>query len=270
MSTFSQDQTQAIADALGDTGEGLTGGEITQLLAQARIGDPSPGLTKRHRLFNAFANSQSQKGDRTPILAFVRFAMKPSRYLREPARFEPLRARLNAALAFSGLACEADGTLHTANLVATLPAAEQRARDLRADLELRRVHPDVLRFCRSELLVDNYFHAALEAVKSIADKLRDRTGVDNDGAPLVDRTLAGESPLLAINPLGTKSERDEQKGFANLVKGAFGMFRNPAAHEARIHWAMSREDAEDLLTLVSLIHRRLDAAGVRASTRASA
>lgn len=269
MSTFSQDQAQAIADALGDTDEGLTGGEITQLLAQARMEDPTPSLAKRHRLFNAFATSQNRKGNRTHILAFIRFAMKPSRYLRDPARFEPLRARLNAALAFSGLACESDGVLNTSDRVSTLPAADQRARELRADLELRRVHPDVLRFCRSELLVDNYFHAALEAVKSIADKIRDRTGVDDDGAPLVDSTLAGESPLLAINPLCTKSERDEQKGFVNLVKGAFGMFRNPTAHEARIHWSMSREDAEDLLTLVSLIHRRLDAAGLRASTATS-
>jgi uncharacterized protein (TIGR02391 family) len=110
------------------------------------------------------------------------------------------------------------------------------------------------------LLADNYFHATLEAVKSIADKLRSRTGVDEDGAALVDRTLAGETPLLAINTLSTRSERDEQKGFANLVKGVFGMFRNPTAHEAKIHWVMTRADAEDLLTAVSLVHRRLDAA----------
>lgn len=66
--------------------------------------------------------------------------------------------------------------------------------------------------------------------------------------------------MLAINPRGSSSERSEQNGFANLIKGAFGMFRNPTAHEPRIHWPMSKSDAEDLLTLVSLIHRRLDAA----------
>ena len=66
--------------------------------------------------------------------------------------------------------------------------------------------------------------------------------------------------MLAINPLRTDSERSEQKGFANLVRGAFGMFRNTTAHEARIHWTMSKSDAEDLLSLVSLIHRRLDGA----------
>jgi uncharacterized protein (TIGR02391 family) len=72
--------------------------------------------------------------------------------------------------------------------------------------------------------------------------------------------LSGDPPLLAINPRLTASERSEQSGFANLVRGTFGMFRNPTAHEARIHWAMTKDDAEDLLTIVSLIHRRLDKA----------
>lgn len=66
--------------------------------------------------------------------------------------------------------------------------------------------------------------------------------------------------MLAINPLRTESERSEQKGFATLVQGVFRKFRNPTAHEARIFWQMSKEDTEDLLSMVSLIHRRLDGA----------
>jgi hypothetical protein len=38
------------------------------------------------------------------------------------------------------------------------------------------------------------------------------------------------------------------------------MFRNVTSHEARIYWTMTRDDAEDLLSVTSLIHRRLDAA----------
>jgi uncharacterized protein (TIGR02391 family) len=64
--------------------------------------------------------------------------------------------------------------------------------------------------------------------------------------------------MLAINPLKTESEKSEQKGFANLLRGTFGMFRNTTAHEARIYWPIGKDDAEDLLSLVSLIHRRLD------------
>lgn len=131
------------------------------------MGDPTPTATKRHRIHNAFAESQNKRGDRGAILKFLRQAMKPERYLAAPHRYEPLRANVNAALAFVGLAFDDGGTLGTATAVTTLPEAERRARELRADLELRGVHPEILRFCRSELLVDNYFHATLEAVKAM-------------------------------------------------------------------------------------------------------
>src|SRR3546814_10333182 len=82
---------------------------------------------------------------------------------------------------------------------------------LRADLEGRGVHADVLKFCRAELLADDYFHAVQEAVKSVADKMRSRTGLTDDGASLVDRALGGEPPLLAINARTTGSQRRDRK-----------------------------------------------------------
>ena len=257
---FSQGELEALADALGDTGDGLTGGEIEHLPRTCGIPDPSPGLAKRHRLYNAFNASQNARRERLAILAFIRKAMKPGRYLRQPARFEPLRTRLNAALAFSALAVDESGSLVPSTEAKTLPEARRRANELRADLQSRGTHPDVLVFCREELLADNYFHAVLEAVKSVAAKLRARTGLTDDGNSLVERTLGGSPPMLAVNTLSSESERTEQKGFANLVKGVFGMFRNPTAHAPKVHWAMAKSDAEDLLTLVSLIHRRLDGA----------
>lgn len=258
MATFRQDHLQAIADALADTSEGLTGTEIAHLLATCSIRDTDPSNTKRYRLYNAFVHDQNARQSRSNILAFIRKSMKPARFMREPHRFEPLRQNLNKALGFSGLVMHETGELTGIEKVQTLSEAQRRAQALRTDLIARGVHPDVLMFCREELLQQNHFHAVLEAVKSIADKLRKRTGLDDDGAPLIDRALCGEMPMLAINSLSSKSERDEQKGFANLLKGTFGMFRNPTAHEARINWDMKKEDAEDLLSLVSLIHRRID------------
>ncbi|WP_198516922.1 hypothetical protein [Sinorhizobium meliloti] len=101
---------QAIADALGDTEHGLTGSEIAHLLATVKIIDTTPQMTKRHRLHNAFANEQNNRQMRTHIMAFIRKAMKPERFAREPERFEPMRLNLNRALAFAGLAVEASAT----------------------------------------------------------------------------------------------------------------------------------------------------------------
>ena len=258
--TFTQSELEAIAAALADTSEGLTGSEIGHILSSLKIADPTPNMTKWKRLHNAFVERQNKSQTRRAILEFIRQAMKPERYARHPARFEPLRANLNRALAFSGLAVDASGALSSVPQAQTLTDATRRAQELRTDLTTRGVHPDILRFCRAELVADNYFHAVLEATKSIADKLRSRTGLTDDGAILVDRALTGDLPILAINPLSTESQKSEQRGFANLVKGTFGMFRNTTANEARILWAMNKADAEDLLSLASLIHRRLDAA----------
>src|SRR5687767_3937507 len=139
---FSQSQVQAIADALGHTTEGLTGSEIEFLLATSRINDRSPDLTKRHRLYNAFASAQNAKQDRIPILAFIRFAMKPASFIRQPERYGPMRRNLNIALSFAGLAVDAAGIIIPVNPSSTLSDARRRANDLRADLELRNIHKD--------------------------------------------------------------------------------------------------------------------------------
>ena len=102
---FAQDQLEAIAGAIGDTAEGLTGPEIEYLLASCKIADPGP-MTKRVRLYNAFAECQNTKRNRTNLLELIRLAMKPARYSREPHRYEPMRARLNLALALAGVGVE--------------------------------------------------------------------------------------------------------------------------------------------------------------------
>lgn len=261
---FEQAQINSIARALatGDEDEALTGSEIGHLLAICRMGeyDPGAGVIKWKRVQAAFAAKQNARGERSAILEFVRQAMKPALHLEKQGRHEAMRFRLNRALLLAGLECSEAGALSSVDAADTISEAEKRARTLRVGLERRGVHPEVLRFCAAEWLVDDHFHAAQEAVKSIMDKVRSLTGLTWDGADLINPALGGDTPLLAINPRATKSQRDEQKGFVNLILGCYGMFRNPTSHEARIHWPMSLEDAEDLMSTVSLIHRRLDAA----------
>jgi len=255
---YSQSDIEAIAKALADTNEGLTGTEIGHLLASLKMNDPNPTITKWRRLHNAFVERQNHSQNRRAINEFIRQALKPARYVREHHRFETIRANVNRALAFSGLVVDEEGKICTATIAKTIPEAQRRADELRADLTSRGVHHDVLTFCRAELMVNDYFHAVQEAAKSIADKIRTKTGETSDGAPLVEATLCGSAPRLAINDLNTHSEKSEQSGFANLLKGVFGMFRNPTAHAPRIQWVMTKEDAEDILSIISLIHRRLD------------
>lgn len=253
-------QLEQIAKVLGDTDTGLTGTEIGQILGSARVKDVDKKNTKWKRLYNALARRHKMDGSADRTLAFIRFALDPARYVGQSEIFEHRRAGVNPVLAFVGLEFGADGKFHRVSAVETLDEAEARADALREKLSRRDVHPEVLKFCRAELLRDNYFHAVLEATKSVASKIRNRADLDLDGAELVDAALGGSAPRLQINAFSTKSERSEQRGFVNLVKGLFGTFRNPTAHEPRIEWTMLEEDALDLLSLASYVHRRIDGA----------
>lgn len=259
--SFETTLLERICEVLGDTSTGLTGSEIGALLRRLGIADPMPGMTKRVRLFEALRQRQEQDRCGNNVVAFIQEALNPVRYTGRVEYFDQKRRELNVVLAFAGYELGEDGKLRVCQPAKTISEAEARADRLRTELRKRGVHHEVLQFCRAELLQENYFHAVLEATKSVAEKIRAKTGLTEDGAELVDLAFAlGKSnmPLLAFNTLQTETERSEHTGLMNLLKGVFGTFRNPTAHAPKISWNISEQDALDLLSIVSFLHRRLD------------
>ena len=256
-------ELESVCRVVADTVEGLTGTEIGTFLAQLGIRDPAAGMTKWKRLLAALSEQQQRDACSNKVLHFITEAMKPVRYVGKSDVFESRRLQLNQVLVFVGVELGNDGQLRQRVAARTLSEAEARAGRLKSELLKRNVHSDVLRFCRAELLQDNYFHAVLEATKSVSEKIRGKTGLAGDGAELADQALAlGKTgmPFLAFNSLQTDSEQSEQKGLLNLMKGVFGTFRNTTAHAPRVSWNMTEQDALDLLTMASFLHRRLDSA----------
>lgn len=255
---FDENSLQAIADIIGDTASGLTGSEIGRLLQRQGIEDITPSFTKRFRLYNALDNQQKKDGCSNNVIAFVQSVMDPIRYASSADNFESRKVRLNVVLSFRGYEIADNGKLQLVKKVDTLSDAEKRARALKFKLEDRGIHSDVLKFCKAELLQDNYFHAVFEATKSVADKIRDMSGLTTDGSALVDEAFSVKYPLLAFNKLSTENEKMVQIGFATLLKGIFGSFRNTTAHIPKIKWKIEELDALDLLTMTSYAHRKLD------------
>lgn len=251
-------QLVSICKLLGDTDRGLSGDTIGRVLRDAKIRDGEPTITKWKRLNAAICSSTSAEANSTRAYNFVRHAMDPARYVGNSVLFAERRSELNTILLLSGVEFREDGRFGAVNAASTLGEAEARVNRLRAALSARGVHPDVLAACRVELIQQNVFHAVLEASKSVATKLRSKTGLMSDGAQLVDEALAGDTPRLLINAFSTDSERSEQRGFTNLLKGLLGVFRNPTAHAPRLEWEMKEEDALDLFTFASYAHRRID------------
>lgn len=254
LSPFAEGQIESLARLLGESG---SGSDISRVLRDRGLVDGSGESTKWRRLYWVFLESQRRDRSANRVLDFVQSFLAPARFVGRTEEFEAHRQALNRILAFSGLEYGPDGRFQRRAAVNTLEEAEQRVRTIQAKFRGRQLHPEVLKYCRAELLQDNYFHAVFEATKGLAQRIRDLSGVDGDGATLVDRVFSVERPVLAINTLRTETERTEHKGFAVLIKGCFLAVRNPLAHEPKILWA-GEDDAADYLSLISLLHRKLD------------
>lgn len=253
--SFQESHLKEIGKALADA---ATHAELTDLFRQFSITECG-GNPKWERMLLALSARQAQDRCGNNVANFIQVIMDPARFVKNPDWYAEIRNSVNQLLAFSGLHLWEDGKLNTVTQAKTITEAEKRAGRLRANLTQRRVHQDVLEFCKAELVDKNYFHAVFEATKSVAEKIRQRTGQQTDGVELVDKAFGGKTPLLAINTLQTDTEQSEQRGFTNLLKGMFGTFRNVTAHAPKVTWTVSEQDALDLLTLVSYLHRRIDA-----------
>jgi len=251
---LSEGQVEALAKLLGDCGSGT---DITRVLDDRGLIDNSGESTKWRRLYGVFLETQRKQGCANSVLDFIQSFLTPARFVGRSEEFEDHRRELNSVLAFSGLEYGADGQFRQRESAKTLDEAEQRVKTIRGKFKSRRIHPEVLKYCQTELMQDNYFHAVFEATKGLAQRIRDMSGVKADGAVLVDRVFSIERPILAINTLQTESEKSEHKGFAALIKGCFAAVRNPLAHEPKILWE-GEDDAADYLSLISLLHRKLD------------
>lgn len=249
---------EGISKTLGDTNNGLTGPEIGKFLLEVNIADIDSVNTKWKRLYNAFVDFQNRNQISNNILKFINKSMNPARFVGKHEQFEFLRAELNKRLAFIGLELSERGKFIKTEGATTIAEAQQRANRLKGKLELRNAHPTIYQYCSAELLAENYFHTVFEATKSIAETIRQRTGLTEDGSELIDKAFSIRNPMIQINDLSTETKESEHKGFANLIKGVFGMFRNTTAHSPRIIWKINENDALDILSTISLIHRRLN------------
>ncbi|WP_420730024.1 TIGR02391 family protein [Hwanghaeella sp. 1Z406] len=251
---LSDAQLEQVSRLLGDC---ATGSDITRILNSMGLDDVSGESTKWRRLYSTFCHYQRQDRAASKLIDYIRTSLDPAAFVKRADEFEAVRQQLNAILAFAGLQYGEDGKFRHAPAAQTIGEAHQRAKTLEAKFRGRRIHAEVVRYCKPELLQDNYFHAVFEASKGLAQRIRELSGADGDGAALVDKVLSVERPLLAINTLQTETERSEHKGFASLLKGCFAAVRNPLAHEPKLLWK-GEDDAADYLSLISLLHRRLD------------
>lgn len=250
---------EGISLIFGDTEKGLTGSEIHRFLLQARIEDIDSSITKRKRLFNAFVNFQNTQKCSNNILDFISHVLSPSRYVNNQGEFERIRELVNQQLAFVGYNLKENGQYQKIEKASIISDVQIKADNLKKELEKRNAHVEIFKYCKVELLQNNYFHSVFEANKGLFERIRDLSGLPTDGNALIEEAFSN-NPYLIINNFITESEKNEHKGFCNILKGICSMFRNTTSHEAKICWEITEQDALEVLGIISYCHRRLDKA----------
>lgn len=241
-------------------GEYVKGWQITTYLNQVKIREiDCSQTTKWKRLYNSFAYYQNTFQNNDKIIDFITLECAPSRYVNKEEDFYNLLEQINPQLAFAGLEILKTGKIQKIEKAHTISDAQQRAITLKGKLEKRKAHSMIFQYCKSELLQNNYFHAVFEAMKGLMQRIRTISGSSLDGTRLIEYVFS-KDPVLIINNFQSQSEKDEHTGFCNLLKGLCGMFRNTEAHEPKITWNVTEQDALEILAIVSYCHRRLDSA----------
>lgn len=203
------------------------------------------------------ANFQNKNQCCNNILKFIQLVLTPSRYVNEGSRFEMLRTKVNQQLAFEGYSVNEKGIFTEIKKAEKISDVEIRVDNLKQELAERNTHQEIFKYCTPELVGNDYFHAVFEANKGLFQRIRELSGLSTDGNQLIEEVFS-TNPILEINNYQTQSEKDEHKGFCNLLKGLCGMFRNTSAHEPKLYWPIEKQDALDILGMISYCHRRLD------------
>lgn len=243
--------------ALGDC---LTGSELDLFMARYNFKDDKILSTKWKRIHNAFIHQTNTYKDQQPIFNFIEEILQPVNYKDKSEKYDSDCENVSIVLRFIGYEINKYGKVVPAKIAETISEARKRAESLKEELTKRNAHPILFNYCKEEFLNNDYFHAVQEAIKSIMIRIRDISGLNTDGRPLIQQAFKKDDPYILINNYLSSSEKNEHEGFVLICEGLISMVRNPTSHEARIHWTVMEQDALEILGMVSFVHRRLEKA----------
>ena len=126
----------------------MTGTGETDLLRSLCIIDTSGASTKWRRIHHTFLDRQRQDKCANLFCAFAEAAAHPGRWTGRRDEYARFRENLNEALLLAGLRVGESGKMHTVAVATTLDESAERTNRLRAKLQQRNVHNEVLRFSK--------------------------------------------------------------------------------------------------------------------------
>lgn len=117
------------------------------------------------------------------------------------------------------------------------------------------IHPEIYQHAFKHYISGHYREAVLNSIISVFDLIRKRTGLDLDGSKLVNEVFSLDKPRLILSDLESESGQNDQKGFLQILTGAYLGIRNPKAHSLAND--LVKTEAAQYLIFASLLAKRV-------------
>jgi uncharacterized protein (TIGR02391 family) len=135
------------------------------------------------------------------------------------------------------------------------------ARQGQEALEVDDLHQVVREACGRLFAGGHYSEGVLAAAKAMCRVVRATSGLRmSDDYALTGKALGGKEPSIQVGDPNTDTGRNIQRGTLLLTQGIIARLRNPLTHE---EIEPSREEAMEMVGMISRVVRDLSAAGVR-------
>ncbi len=119
------------------------------------------------------------------------------------------------------------------------------------------LHPKVKEHILILFKNGHYTQAIFESVKALNNYVKEKAQIfDKDLSDAMAKAFNENNPIIKLNDLITRSDKDEQEGFRFLYMGTMKGIRNPKAHENILQ--NDKNKTLEYLAFLSLLFRRAE------------
>ena len=119
------------------------------------------------------------------------------------------------------------------------------------------LHPKVKEHSLNLFKDGHYAQAIFESVKALDNFVIRKANIENEYlSKAMAKIFDEKNPIIKLNDLAKRSDKDEQEGFKFLYMGAMKGIRNPKAHENIIQ--LDKNRTLEYLAFISLLFRRAE------------
>jgi len=237
-------------------GNYYTGSRIVELFHETGFTDFVINGTKWREIYDKLKKIQSKQNGDQYILKLIEQFCNPEEFFSNAENYIKIVEDINEVLSSYGMLLDAKiGKVVISNKDRTnLRSSESEDSKL---FDLRKFRSEIVKNGRQLFIEGHYFHSVSECCKAFDKDVAEKSKINKRGFELMSAALSLNG-TLKLNKQETETEKNEQEGLMHLCFGLMKGIRNPTGHETEIDRKMPREDALDILSLISWLYRSID------------